>query len=99
MPRFIPLSTLPPQLRPHVRPLVANPLVNPLRQSPTPSDHLLAKASELPPNLRVQDWVDGRGRWQGISQRERLGGKKGPNFGVEREGRRWGGLKWALRER
>lgn len=34
-----------------------------------------------------------------MSERERLGGKKGVRMGVERNGRRWGGLKWALRER
>ncbi|KAK6908374.1 hypothetical protein I204_06359 [Kwoniella mangroviensis CBS 8886] len=98
MPRYIPLSTLPGPLLPHVRQLSINPIIKPLSQLPTPSDHLLANPNK-PGNLRVQTWVDGRGRWNGVSQRERLGGKKSVNFGVEREGRRWGGLKWALRER
>lgn len=99
MPRYIPLSLVPAQLRPHIRTLPAIPLVNPLRQLPSPSDQLLSAKEKLPSNVRVQDWVDGRGRWTGISERERLGGKKGVRTGVERNGRRWGGLKWALRER
>ncbi|WWC70579.1 uncharacterized protein I206_104530 [Kwoniella pini CBS 10737] len=98
MPRYIPRSSLPPQLLSHVRQLNAIPITKPLSQLPSPSDHLLFR-SDKPNNLRIQEWVDGRGRWNGISQRERLGGKKSVNFGVEREGRRWGGLKWALRER
>ncbi|OCF31287.1 hypothetical protein I316_07073 [Kwoniella heveanensis BCC8398] len=100
MPRYIPLSTLPHQLQPHLRPLTAFPLTNPLRQLPSPSDHLLSLPQRSrPANLRVQEYVDGRGRWNGISQRERLGGKRGDTWGLEKRGRSWGGLKWALRER
>ncbi|WWC62364.1 uncharacterized protein I303_104960 [Kwoniella dejecticola CBS 10117] len=98
MPRYIPRSNLPTNLIPHIRPLNAYPITRPLSELPTPSDQLSFR-DDKPGNLRVQEWVDGRGRWTGISQRERLGGKKAVNFGVEREGRRWGGLKWALRER
>ncbi|ODO05633.1 hypothetical protein I350_04692 [Cryptococcus amylolentus CBS 6273] len=103
MPRYIPASLLPTHLRPAVRPLSTTPLVNALRQLPSPTDKLLAIQSQnpeaLPPNLRVQEWVDGRARWSGVSQRERLGGKKGSNWAIEKRGRQWGGLKWALRER
>ncbi|WRT67618.1 uncharacterized protein IL334_004590 [Kwoniella shivajii] len=98
MPRYIPLSTLPSPLVPHLRPLSAFPITKPLSQLPSPSDHLLVHPNK-PSNLRVQEWVDGRGRWNGVSQRDRIGGKKSVNFGVERDGRRFGGLKWALRER
>ncbi|WVR06216.1 hypothetical protein IAU60_003246 [Kwoniella sp. DSM 27419] len=100
MPRYISLSTLPPQLRPHLRPLSAIPLTSPLRQLPSPSEQLLSIPQEMrPPNLRVQEYVDGRGRWANVGQRERLGGKRDDTWGVERRGRKWGGLKWALRER
>ncbi|WWC88837.1 uncharacterized protein L201_003752 [Kwoniella dendrophila CBS 6074] len=98
MPRYIPTSTLPSSLIPHIRQLKISPIIKPLSQLPTPSD-ILAVNPNKPNNLRVQEWIDGRGRWNGISQRERLGGKKSVNFGVERQGRKWGGLKWALRER
>ncbi|WVO13690.1 hypothetical protein L204_101311 [Cryptococcus depauperatus] len=98
MPRYIPLSLLPSQTRAGVRILSSTPLVNPLRQLPSPSTMLLSR-NDLPPNVRVQEWVDGRGRWFGVSQRDRLGGKKRVNTGLEAKGRRWGGLKWAMRER
>ena len=79
---------------------------NPLPPKPTPSDHLLSlPAHRLPPNIRVQEWVDDRAHWSGVSTVERLGGKrtkdsgKVSRIGAGREARKLGGLKWALRER
>ncbi|WVQ80570.1 hypothetical protein IAT38_002675 [Cryptococcus sp. DSM 104549] len=102
MPRYIPLASLPSHLRPALRPITATPF-NPALKShlPSPTDILLQHkaAAELPANVRVQEFVDDRHRWSGIGTRERLGGKKLAGIKFEKMGRKWGGLKWALRER
>lgn len=102
MPRYLSLLTLPGQYKHYIRPLTAAPDPNPLTRNPTPSDRLFSLPPEkLPPNIRVQDWVDDRNHWRGVGTVARLGGKKRKDLpGIPgREARKLGGLKWALRER
>ncbi|KAK4684425.1 hypothetical protein P7C73_g5752, partial [Tremellales sp. Uapishka_1] len=96
MPRYLPLP-LPTALAPHLRQLVPTPLANPLKSLPTVTDHLLSlPQSQLPPNLRVQEFVDHRASWHGKGDEERLGGSKRKE---DRHLLKKGGLQWALRER
>ena len=106
MPRYISLSSLPQAFNHCIRPLQPPPDPNPLVRYPNPSQHLLAlPPGSLPPNLRVQEWVDDKRHWEGVGQVDRLGGRKTKDdgktwrVGKGREARKLGGLKWALRER
>jgi hypothetical protein len=64
------------------------------RRRPEPAKALLALGSDLPPNIRVQDWIhDDRQRWSGISRADRDGV-------YDKRTKRWvrKGLKTLLRE-
>lgn len=106
MPRYLTLSALPPTLTHYIRPLRPPPEPNPLKRNPTPTDILLSlPPGRLPPNVRIQEWIDDRQRWNGVGTVDRLGGRrKKDGSGLAksergREARKLGGLKWALRER
>ena len=61
MPRYIPVASLTPALRTHLRPLALQPSRNPLEIAPSPSDLINAMSpGERPPNIRVADWVKKR---------------------------------------
>jgi hypothetical protein len=65
-----------------------------------PITHLLAlkDANELPPNIRLQNWVDDRKRWEKVSKDERDGvrGKGGRGTGRPFGKGRW--IKKGLRD-
>ena len=97
MPRYLSLSSIPTPLHHLIHPLRKT-IPNPLFRNPTPSDHLLSLPSgDLPPNVRVQEWIDDRHHWAGVGTVDRLGGKKAKDYkhdGHGREARKRGGLKW-----
>ena len=81
--------------------------LEPLEPAPSPSStttnttadpiqHLIAlrESNELPPNIRIQDWVDDRKRWQGISKDERDGKREKGGRGT---GRPFGKGKWIIK--
>ena len=107
MPSYVNLNALKPAAKRFVREMTPPLPRNSVLLQPTPHQYFLSlPKGTIPPNVRIQNYLVGdKALWTGVTVEERYGGKKQKNDhkesrqGPGREGRKWGGLKWAVRER
>ena len=106
MPQYVNLNTLKSAHQAFVRPLTAPMPRSAVGLTPSPHQFYLSlPKDQIPPNVRVQNFIDNRSMWTGINKVDKFGGRKTKDEGKDwregagRQARKRGGLKWALRER
>jgi hypothetical protein len=109
MPQYINVNALKQASQTLVRPLAAPLPRSAALLTPTPHQfYLTLKPEQIPPNVRIQGYIERPGVVQGLTRVDKYGGRKTKDHGKDeklwrtgagRQGRRSGGLLWALREK